>query len=127
MVAGLVEASLLKGLLAGMLGLVVTVLGNDPMMGAPRLTLGISFLEGGFAFLPVLIGVFAFAQIMSDVEKMRRAQAAAQALADVTRARGVAAQGRCATSSGRPVLLLWAPSSACGSACCRRSAAARPT
>src|SRR3989338_3515489 len=38
MVAGLAEASLLKGLLAGMLGLVVTVLGNDPMMGAPRLT-----------------------------------------------------------------------------------------
>ena len=43
---------------------VVTVLGNDPMMGAPRLTLGIGFLEGGIALLPVLIGVFAFAQIM---------------------------------------------------------------
>ncbi len=70
MVAGLVEASLLKGLIAGMLGLVVTVLGNDPMMGAPRLTFGIAFLEGGIAFLPVLIGVFAFAQIMADVEKM---------------------------------------------------------
>ena len=46
MVAGLVEASLLKGLIAGMLGLVVTVLGNDPMMGVPRLTFGIPFLEG---------------------------------------------------------------------------------
>ena len=70
MVAGLVEASLLKGLIAGMLGLVVTVLGNDPMMGVPRLTFGIPFLEGGVDFLPVLIGVFAFAQIMSDAEKM---------------------------------------------------------
>ena len=79
MVAGLVEASLLKGLLAGMLGLVVTVLGNDPMMGVPRLTLGIPFLEGGIAFLPVLIGVFAFAQIMTDVEKMGPARRAAQA------------------------------------------------
>ena len=53
-----------------MIGLVVTVIGNDPVMGAPRLTLGIRFLEGGIPFLPVLIGVFAFAQIMSDVEKM---------------------------------------------------------
>ena len=42
-----------------MLGLVVTVLGNDPMMGVPRLTFGIPFLEGGVEFLPVLIGVFA--------------------------------------------------------------------
>jgi putative tricarboxylic transport membrane protein len=70
MVAGLTGASLTKGLLSGAIGLVVTVMGNDPVMGQPRLTLGIPFLEGGIPFLPVLIGVFAFAQIMSDVEKM---------------------------------------------------------
>jgi putative tricarboxylic transport membrane protein len=70
MVAGLVESSLAKGLLAGALGCVVTVLGNDPVMGQPRLTLGIGWLEGGIPFLPVLIGVFAFAQIMSEVERM---------------------------------------------------------
>jgi putative tricarboxylic transport membrane protein len=70
MVAGLTGASLTKGLLAGAIGLVVTIMGNDPVMGQTRLTLGIRFLEGGIPFLPVLIGVFAFAQIMSDVEKM---------------------------------------------------------
>jgi putative tricarboxylic transport membrane protein len=69
MVAGLVESSLIKGLLSGALGCVVTVLGNDPVMGQPRLTLGISWLEGGIPFLPVLIGVFAFAQIMSEIER----------------------------------------------------------
>ena len=69
MVAGLVEASLLKGLIAGALGLVVTVLGNDPVMGQERLTLGIPFLRGGIDFLPVLIGVFAFAQIMGELER----------------------------------------------------------
>ncbi len=74
MVAGLTGASITKGLLSGAIGLVVTVMGNDPVMGAPRLTLGIPFLEGGIPFLPVLIGVFAFAQIMSDVEKMSRAE-----------------------------------------------------
>jgi putative tricarboxylic transport membrane protein len=69
MVAGLVESSLLKGLLSGAIGCVVTILGNDPVMGQPRLTLGIEWLEGGVPFLPVLIGVFAFAQIMGEIEK----------------------------------------------------------
>ncbi len=72
MVAGLTGTSITKGLLSGALGLVVTIMGNDPVMGAPRLTLGIGFLEGGINFLPVLIGVFAFAQLMSDIEKIRR-------------------------------------------------------
>src|SRR5690242_11888446 len=70
MVAGLVESSLAKGLASGALGCVVTILGNDPVLGQERLTLGIPFLSGGIPFLPVLIGVFAFAQIMSDVEKI---------------------------------------------------------
>ena len=74
MVAGLTGASITMGLLSGAIGLVVTVLGNDPVMGAPRLTLGIRFLEGGIPFLPVLIGVFAFSQIMSDVERMGSAR-----------------------------------------------------
>jgi putative tricarboxylic transport membrane protein len=69
MVAGLVGSSLLKGLLSGALGLIVTILGNDPVLGQERLTFGIPFLEGGIDFLPVLIGVFAFAQIMSDIER----------------------------------------------------------
>jgi putative tricarboxylic transport membrane protein len=72
MVAGLVESSLLKGLLSGALGCVVTILGNDPVMGQPRLTLGIGWLEGGIPFLPVLIGVFAFAQIMGEIERTRK-------------------------------------------------------
>jgi putative tricarboxylic transport membrane protein len=71
MVAGLVEASLLKGLISGTLGLIVTVLGADPVMGQERLTLGIPFIEGGIDFLPVLIGVFAFAQIMGEIERTR--------------------------------------------------------
>jgi putative tricarboxylic transport membrane protein len=70
MVAGLTEASLLKGLLSGAIGLVVTVIGADPIMAVPRLTMGSEFLRGGFQFLPILIGIFAFAQIMTDIEKM---------------------------------------------------------
>ena len=106
MVAGLVEASLLKGLLAGALGLVVTVLGNDPILGTPRLTLGLSVLEGGVPFLPVLIGVFAFAQIMTDVEKMGSAAAAATELRTIA-GRAVSQLKVIAEILSRPFLLLW--------------------
>src|SRR5512145_3212784 len=68
MVAGLAESSLLKGLVSGCLGLIVTVLGTDPVMGQDRLTLGIPFVRGGIDFLPVLIGVFAFSQVMGEIE-----------------------------------------------------------
>jgi putative tricarboxylic transport membrane protein len=70
MVAGLTERSLLKGFLSGALGLVVTVIGTDPIMAVPRFHFGSDFLRSGFQFLPILIGVFAFAQIMADLERM---------------------------------------------------------
>ena len=106
MVVGLAEASLLKGLIAGMIGLVVTVLGNDPMLGAPRLTLGISFLEGGVPFLPVLIGVFAFAQIMSEVERPEGQGSAAGAIAAAANLR-VPQLKVIREILSRPFLLLW--------------------
>ena len=106
MVAGLVETSLLKGLIAGMLGLVVTVLGNDPMMGVPRLTFGIPMLQGGVEFLPVLIGVFAFAQIMTDVEKMGGAQELVQAV-DAAAGLAVSQLKVIWEILSRPFLLLW--------------------
>jgi len=74
MVAGLVEGSLLKGLIAGALGLIVTVIGNDPVMGQERLTMGVAFLRGGIDFLPVLIGVFAFSQVMGEIERIGTAR-----------------------------------------------------
>jgi len=70
MVAGLTEGSLIKGLLSGAIGLVITIIGSDPIMSVPRFTLGSDFLRNGFPFLPVLIGIFAFAQLMTDIEKM---------------------------------------------------------
>jgi putative tricarboxylic transport membrane protein len=104
MVAGLVESSLIKGLLSGALGCVVTILGNDPVMGQPRLTLGISWLEGGIPFLPVLIGVFAFAQIMGEVEQFsKNAHATVNAALDLA----VNQLKVIGEVLGRPFLLLW--------------------
>ena len=103
MVAGLVESSLIKGLLSGALGCVVTILGNDPVMGQPRLTLGIGWLEGGVPFLPVLIGVFAFAQIMSEVERFSSQTQAVSAAVNLA----VSHAKVLADILTRPFLLLW--------------------
>ncbi|MGH8669138.1 MAG: tripartite tricarboxylate transporter permease, partial [Burkholderiales bacterium] len=106
MVAGLVGDSLLKGLLSGLIGMLVTVLGNDPMLGAPRLTLGLTALEGGVPFLPVLIGAFAFAQIMGEVERMGGLEKAGEAAG---RAMNLAvSQGKVIWDIlSRPFLLIW--------------------
>ncbi|HJS37949.1 MAG TPA: tripartite tricarboxylate transporter permease [Burkholderiales bacterium] len=105
MVAGLVESSLVKGLLSGALGCVVTILGSDPVMGQERLTLGIPFLKGGVDFLPVLSGVFAFAQIMTELER----GAGARSAAAVARAASLAVRQAKVIWEvlSRPVLLLW--------------------
>ena len=104
MVAGLVESSLTKGLLSGAIGCVVTVLGNDPVMGQPRLTLGIGWLEGGVPFLPVLIGVFAFSQIMGELERFSpRVDSALNTAINLT----VSHAKVLWEILSRPVLLLW--------------------
>jgi putative tricarboxylic transport membrane protein len=75
-------------------------------MGVPRLTFGIPFLEGGVEFLPVLIGVFAFAQIMTDAEKM----GGTQRLAEAVSAAAVFAVSHVKVTweiLSRPFLLLW--------------------
>ncbi len=106
MVAGLTEGALVKGLLAGAIGMVITIFGADPIMSVPRFTMGVEFLRGGFPFLPVLIGIFAFAQIMSDVEKIRSIE-----LPDITRAMSPELAVRHLKVIGeilsRPFLLLW--------------------
>jgi putative tricarboxylic transport membrane protein len=84
MVAGLTEASLVKGLLSTAIGLLITVVGTDPIASVPRFTFGSDFIGGGFPFLPVLIGIFAFAQIMTDIEKMQDPLTKAKAVVGAT-------------------------------------------
>jgi len=73
-------------------------------MAVPRLTLGTEFLRSGFQFLPVLIGIFAFAQIMTDLERMGgnvappRVEAPSLAVSHLSVIREILS---------RPFLLLW--------------------
>jgi putative tricarboxylic transport membrane protein len=70
-VAALSEGSLVKGLLAGAVGLLITTIGSDPIMAVPRMTFGLEALRTGFPFLPVLIGLFAYPQLIKELERGR--------------------------------------------------------
>ncbi|SIT71394.1 tripartite tricarboxylate transporter permease [Edaphobacillus lindanitolerans] len=67
-IASLSEGSLVKGLIAGVIGIAFAMVGTDPLVGTSRFTYGFTELLAGFNFLPVLIGVFAFSQLMTDIK-----------------------------------------------------------
>ncbi|NIQ95683.1 MAG: tripartite tricarboxylate transporter permease, partial [Desulfuromonadales bacterium] len=50
--ASLAGEHLVKGLIAGAVGLLVATVGEDPINGVDRMTFGVEPLEQGFAFLP---------------------------------------------------------------------------
>ena len=68
MVAVLSYGNMVKGLLAGMLGLVFALVGLAPIDGTARFTFGIPEMRGGFNTLTTLIGIFAVADILVSAE-----------------------------------------------------------
>ena len=62
--------SVLKGIIAGILGLLICTIGLDPVSGFPRFTFGQLSLFEGPPFIPTLIGLFAFAEVFRGVENI---------------------------------------------------------
>ncbi len=54
-----------KGWIAGFIGLSVAMVGEDPIHAYDRFSFGNPDLRGGFDLLPVLVGVFGFAEILT--------------------------------------------------------------
>ena len=65
--ASLSGDNLIKGLIAGALGLLVRTVGEDEAIGMARFNFGSDALLQGFDFIAVLIGLFAFSQLLADV------------------------------------------------------------
>ncbi|MCB2191683.1 MAG: tripartite tricarboxylate transporter permease [Deltaproteobacteria bacterium] len=65
--AGLTSGSVLKGLIGGMFGLLISVIGFSPMLATPRFVFH-DVLTGGVAIVPALIGLFAIPQVFSLME-----------------------------------------------------------
>ena len=63
-----------KGLVSVMLGLIISMVGLDPLMGTKRLTLGIQNLAGGISTVPALVGFFGFAEVLSVIYSLDQEQ-----------------------------------------------------
>ncbi|MCC5979015.1 MAG: tripartite tricarboxylate transporter permease [Salinarimonas sp.] len=58
------EGSMIKGLLAGVIGIFLSSVGGDPITGEARFTFGAFELLAGFDLLAVVIGVFALSEVL---------------------------------------------------------------
>jgi putative tricarboxylic transport membrane protein len=71
-VIGLAGKSLVKGLVSAILGFIVAFIGLDPISGDKRLTFGSLQLMSGIDFISVIVGLFAFAEVFSNVEEIQK-------------------------------------------------------
>ena len=71
-IASVSGKSLVKGLIAGFFGLMIAVIGIDPIVGYARYSFDIPNLMTGFPLLPVLIGLFAISQVFVQLETLHK-------------------------------------------------------
>ncbi|MCE8021408.1 C4-dicarboxylate ABC transporter permease [Halomonas sp. MCCC 1A11036] len=74
-IASVSDKSLIKGIVAGLIGVLISLIGIDSLTGVVRLTAGIPALIGGVDFMAALIGLFALSQIITDTTTSRSDQA----------------------------------------------------
>ena len=67
LISSLSGRSVAKGLIAGLLGMLASFPGIDESSGVKRLTFDQTWLDAGLDVLPVMIGLFAMSQILSDI------------------------------------------------------------
>ena len=56
-----------KGLAAAAIGLIISMIGLDPLAGTPRLVFGVKALRAGVSTVPALVGLFGFSEVLSVV------------------------------------------------------------
>ena len=61
--------SLVRGLIAGALGIFLSTIGLDPIEGEVRLAFGVYELTGGLKFIALIIGAFAISEALVQAEK----------------------------------------------------------
>lgn len=67
-IASISGKSLLKGAIAGLLGLLISTIGLDPMTGFSRYSFGEVNLYSGLQTVPLMIGLFAISQVFVNLK-----------------------------------------------------------
>lgn len=68
-IAGIGSGSMLRGLIAACMGLLIGSVGIESVSAMPRLTFGITALERGISLIPIGIGMLAFSEIILQLER----------------------------------------------------------
>ena len=68
LVSGLAGSSMIAALLMTVLGLILAMIGIDPVRGAPRFAFEIPDLYDGVGFIPVVMGLFGISEILLAAE-----------------------------------------------------------
>lgn len=66
LIASLSAGSMIKGFISGVIGIALAMVGMSPVGGIERLTAGQVDLQGGFAMVPFLVGLFAISELLHD-------------------------------------------------------------
>lgn len=69
-IASISAENFLKGIIAGMIGLLISCFGMDAITSYPRFTFGVVDLLNGFSVIPVLIGLFAVSEVFNQIETL---------------------------------------------------------
>jgi len=67
-VATLSEGALLKGCIAALLGMLISMIGMDPLSGNLRMTFDSPDLINGVSLVPALVGLYALSQVLVTIE-----------------------------------------------------------
>jgi putative tricarboxylic transport membrane protein len=60
--------SIIKGLVAGAVGMFISTVGMDSLTGTPRLSFGIIGIMRGIGLIPVMIGLFGIGEMFASIE-----------------------------------------------------------
>ncbi|WP_076264034.1 tripartite tricarboxylate transporter permease [Intrasporangium flavum] len=64
LLAALAGKSMVRALISGIIGLLIAMIGIDPVAGAPRFTFGSDRLLDGVSFVAVIVGLFGLSEIL---------------------------------------------------------------
>ena len=64
--------SVIKGVMMGLLGIILGSIGWDIILGQPRITFGIDYLADGIPVIPVVMGLFGISEVFINIEKTQK-------------------------------------------------------
>ncbi|MDC7125645.1 MAG: tripartite tricarboxylate transporter permease [Spirochaetales bacterium] len=66
--------NVLKGLVIGAMGILLSCIGLDPILSVKRFTMGQTSLLSGISFIPVMIGMFGIGEVLYQIYNRNKAQ-----------------------------------------------------